>query len=85
MNPWLWADIAFVTAIIPCAVVILRARRITDCLVAAQMAAMLGTLALMCLAEGTHRPSFYVLSLALALISFPATLLFAHFIEMWWR
>jgi len=84
MNPWLWADIVCVALMIPCGLVILRGARLTDCLVAGQMASMLAVLALMFLAEGTHRPSFYELSLALALLSFPATLLFAHFLEMWW-
>lgn len=85
MKIWLAADIALLLALAPCAFVILRGRHLTDCMVALQFGGVLMTLALMILAQAMHRPSFYDLSLALALLSFPAALLFAHFVETWLR
>lgn len=85
MNIWLAAGIAMLLTLIPCVVVMLHARRLTDCMVALQLAGVVAVLALMILAQAMHRPSFYDLALALALLSFPSALMFAHFLEVWLR
>lgn len=83
MKAWLSADIALLVAMIPCAVFLFRAKRLTDCLVALQMMGIIAVLALLVLAQAMQRPSFYDLSLTLALLSFPAGLMYAHFVESW--
>ena len=85
MNTWLGADAALVLAALFCAVIILRGRRLTDCMVALQMGGVIIVLALLALAQAMGRPSFLDLALALALLSFPGALLFAHFVERWLR
>ncbi|HEY5037097.1 MAG TPA: monovalent cation/H+ antiporter complex subunit F [Chthoniobacterales bacterium] len=82
MNLWLWAAFALALGFLPCGWVIVRGKNI-DGLVALQMATGLTTLALLLIAQGMHRPSFFDLALALALLSVPSTLLFAHFFERW--
>ncbi|HEX3818042.1 MAG TPA: monovalent cation/H+ antiporter complex subunit F [Chthoniobacterales bacterium] len=82
MNFWLWAALVMVLGFVPCGWVILRGKNIEG-LVALQMATGLATLALLLIAQGLHRPSFFDLALALALLGVPSTLLFAHFFERW--
>ncbi|HVM49067.1 MAG TPA: monovalent cation/H+ antiporter complex subunit F [Candidatus Acidoferrum sp.] len=85
MNLWLGADAALLLATWICAAVILRGRRLSDCLPALQMAGVILVLALVALSQAMARPSFLDLALALAVLSFPAALLFAHFVERWLR
>lgn len=82
MNLWLWTATAFALGALPCGWVILRGKTM-ESLVAVQAATALIVLALLLVAQGLHRPSFYDLSLALALLGLPASLLFAHFFERW--
>ncbi|HEY1582901.1 MAG TPA: monovalent cation/H+ antiporter complex subunit F [Chthoniobacterales bacterium] len=82
MNLWLWAALFLALGSVPCGWVILRAE-LTDALVALQFATVLGTLALLLIAQGLQRPSFFDIALTLALLGFPATLLFSHFFERW--
>jgi multicomponent Na+:H+ antiporter subunit F len=85
MNTWLGADAALVLTALFCAAVIMRGRRLSDCMVALQMVGVIMALALLALAQAMARPSFLDLALALALLSFPGALLFAHFVERWLR
>lgn len=85
MTIWLTAEIALLVAMLLCGVSIFRGRRVVELFVSMQLAGVLAVLALMILAEAMHRPSFYDLSLALALLSFPGALVFSHFVEMWLR
>ena len=85
MTMWLAGVIGLLLAGLVCAGIILRARSLSDCLVALQMAGLVFTLALLSLAQGMSRPSFFDLALAVALLSFPAALLFAHCVERWLR
>jgi multicomponent Na+:H+ antiporter subunit F len=85
MTLWLCADAALILAALACMLVILRARRLSDCLAAMQLGGLILVLALLCLSQAMARPSFLDLALALALLSFPGTLLFAHFVERWLR
>ncbi|MFN2475002.1 MAG: monovalent cation/H+ antiporter complex subunit F [Chthoniobacterales bacterium] len=82
MNMWLVAALVLVLAVVPCGVVLWRAP-LADCLVALQFATGLSVLVLTLVAIGLHRPSFLDIALTLALLSYPASLLFAHFIERW--
>ncbi|HVU99730.1 MAG TPA: monovalent cation/H+ antiporter complex subunit F [Verrucomicrobiae bacterium] len=85
MNPWFAADIALMLAIAVCAVVALRGKGLTESFVALQMAGWLSALALLVMAQAMHRPSFYDLALTVAVLAFPSALMFAHFVERWFR
>jgi multicomponent Na+:H+ antiporter subunit F len=52
-------------------------------LIGLEMAGMIISLLLVLLAEGMHRPPFYDLALAVALLSFGGGLVFARFLERW--
>jgi multisubunit Na+/H+ antiporter MnhF subunit len=82
MNLWLWAALALVLALVPCGWVLARAE-VVEGVVALQAATGISTLALLLVAQGLGRPSFYDLSLAMALLGFPCAILFAHFFERW--
>lgn len=82
MNPWLIAATALVVGLIPCGWVIVRGRTM-DRLVAVELAGMLTGLTIVLLAEGFDRNSLYDLALALTLLSFASTLVFAHVLERW--
>ncbi len=82
MNLWLIAALAILLVVIPCGFVLIRAP-VMDAVVALQFATGAGVLALVLIAIGLGRPSFLDIALTLALLSYPATLLFAHFLERW--
>ena len=82
MNVWLIAASILLLGLIPYGVVCLTAP-VVDRLVALQMASVMGTLILLLLAEGFHRPSYVDLALSLALLSFAGGLTFARFLERW--
>jgi multisubunit Na+/H+ antiporter MnhF subunit len=82
MNIWFWSALGLLIGFIPCGWVVARARSM-DALVALQMAAGNCALILLLLAQGMGRPSFFDIALAFALLTYPATLLFAHFFERW--
>ncbi len=85
MSIWLWADITLLLGLVPCVLVILQSPHVADWMVALEMAGLLIVLGLLLLAQAMSRPSFFDLSLALALLSFPTGLMAAHFIERWFR
>jgi multisubunit Na+/H+ antiporter MnhF subunit len=82
MNIWLWASLGLVVALVPCGWVLCRAE-VMDGVVALQAATGISALALLLIAQGLERPSFYDISLAMVLLGFPSTILFAHFFERW--
>jgi multisubunit Na+/H+ antiporter MnhF subunit len=82
MNMWFAGTIAFVLITVPCTIFLLRAPLI-DALVALQFSTGACVLALTVLAMGLNRPSFLDIGLTLAILSYPATMLFAHFFERW--
>ena len=82
MNIWLASTIAFVLITVPCTILLVRAPLI-DALVALQFGTGACVLALTVLAVGLNRPSFLDIGLTLAVLSYPASLLFAHFFERW--
>ncbi len=83
MSVWLWIDIALLLGVVPCALLILYSSEMGDWAVAAQMGGLIAVIALLVLAQAMRRPSFYDLAVALALLSYPVGLMFAHFIERW--
>jgi multisubunit Na+/H+ antiporter MnhF subunit len=82
MNLWLIAALALVLAVLPCGFVLSRGA-IMDRLVALQLATGICTLTLVLVAPGLNRPSFLDMGLTLALLGYPASLLFARFLELW--
>ncbi len=82
MNLWFAASLVLMAGLVPCAVVALRGRTI-DALVALQIATALTILVLLLIEQGLQRQSFFDVSLALAVLSFPSTLLFARVYRRW--
>lgn len=82
MNAWLIAATVLMFGLVPCGLVCIRGDTI-DRLVALELAGILSIILTVMLAEGLARPSLYDLALALALLSFPAMMVFAHFLERW--
>lgn len=82
LNPWLIAAGVLAAGLIPCGVVIAR-KSLADGLAALQLAGILTTLAALLMAAGFHRPIVADIPMALAVLSYPSSLLFAHFLERW--
>ena len=82
MNVWLIAALALILGLVPCGIVVFREPPM-DRLVALELASVLSSLVLLLLAQGFHRPPFFDLALALALLSFAGGLVFARFFERW--
>jgi multisubunit Na+/H+ antiporter MnhF subunit len=82
MNIWFGSTIAFVLITMPCLILLIRLPLI-DALVVLQFGTGACVLALTVLAIALNRPSFLDIALTLAMLSYPASLLFAHFFERW--
>lgn len=82
MNIWLVAALALILGLIPCGMVAFREAPM-DRLVGLELASVIVCLVLLLLAQGLHRPPFFDLALALALLSFAGGLVFARFLERW--
>jgi len=82
LNMGLVAAMALLVALVPCLVVILRARMASG-LAAFQLAGTVTILAVLLLAVGFHRTIVADIPVALAVLSFPSSILFAHFLERW--
>ena len=80
MNAWLAAATALLAGIVPCGALAVRGSRL-DALVALELATTLTTLALVLLAEGYGRSSYYSVALALAGLGFVGNLVFVRFME----
>ena len=78
MNVWLIGATVLIWALVPCALVCLRAPRL-DAVVALECAGSLVTLVLMLLAEGFDRSSYFTLPLVAAALVCVNGLLFARF------
>jgi multisubunit Na+/H+ antiporter MnhF subunit len=79
VNVWTLGATASLLGFAPLMWVLIRTTRI-EALVAVQAAQGLGTLTLLLLAEGFHRSTYFVLPLALSILSFAGTLVFARFL-----
>ncbi len=82
MNVWLIATGVLLAALLPCAIVAFRGAAM-DRLIAVELAGTITTLLILTLAQGLGRPSIFDLALALAALSVPGTLVYAHFLERW--
>jgi multicomponent Na+:H+ antiporter subunit F len=82
VNVWLIAALALILGLIPIGFVVFREPPM-DRLVALELASVISSLVLLLLAQGFHRPPFFDLALALALLSFAGGLVFARFFERW--
>jgi multisubunit Na+/H+ antiporter MnhF subunit len=82
MNTWIAAAIALTFGLGLCGFAISRSPTM-DRLPALQVASTVTVLILLLIARGFSQSSFCDLSLALALMSVPTGLLFAHFYERW--
>lgn len=82
MSVWLLASAALMLGILPCVLLALRGT-VADRLIALELASVFTVLALLTFEQGEQRQSFYDLSLALAVLSFPSSLLFAQMFRRW--
>jgi len=82
VNVWIGAGTALLVGLLPCLVVCLRAP-IMDAVVALELTGVVVTLVLLVLAEGFDRPSYMVLPLVLAVLSFAGSLVYVRFLERW--
>ena len=80
MNAWLACAVVLLACVVPCGWVVLRAQYM-DALVALELATTLVTVALVLLAEGFHRSSYFVLGLTAAALGFVGNLVFVRFLE----
>ena len=83
MNLWLIGATALLAGLGPCLLVALRAP-LLDALVAAELAGTVTTIALVLLAEGYHRSSYFTLPIALAVLTFVGGLAFVRFLGGRW-
>lgn len=82
MSVWLATSFALLLCLIPCAVGVLR-ESAAHRLIWLEAATVLGVLILLTAEQGQGRQSFFDVSLALAVLAVPSTLLFARFYERW--
>lgn len=81
-TAWLVTALVLLVAVAPPLVVCMRGDP-PDRLVGLEMLSALESLLLVTLAHGFHKDFLYDLALALALLSFGASLVFARFLERW--
>ncbi len=82
MNLWFVASLCLLIGMLPCIVVAARGRTI-DALIAMQIATALTVVVLLLVEEGLQRQTFFDVSLALAVLGLPSTLLFARVYRRW--
>jgi multicomponent Na+:H+ antiporter subunit F len=83
VNLWLIGATALLAGLGPCLLVALRAP-LLDALIAAELAATVSTVALLLLAEGYHRSSYFTLPIVLAVLAFVGGLAFVRFLGERW-
>jgi len=80
VNAYQLAATALALGIAPCALVCARSRPV-DGLVALALAGVLATLALLCLAEGYHRGTYFTVALVCAVLSWVGGLVVSRFLS----
>jgi multicomponent Na+:H+ antiporter subunit F len=80
VNVWLIGATILLAALLPCGVVLIRASTL-DALVALELVATLATVALLLLAEGYHRSSYFAVPIVLAFLNFAGALIFVRFLS----
>jgi multisubunit Na+/H+ antiporter MnhF subunit len=82
MNVWFLASAALMLGLLPCVLLAMRGN-VVDRIVALQLAGVFAVLTLLTFEQGEQRQSFFDLSLALAVLTFPASLLVAQVFRRW--
>jgi multisubunit Na+/H+ antiporter MnhF subunit len=82
MSVWLLASVALLLGLLPCVLLAMRGN-VVDRIVALQLGGVLAVLALLTFEQGEQRQSFFDVSLALAVLTFPASLLVAQVFRRW--
>ena len=82
MSVWLLASAALLLGLLPCVLLATRGN-VVDRIVALQLGGVLAVLALLTFEQGEQRQSFFDVSLALAVLTFPASLLVAQVFRRW--
>jgi multisubunit Na+/H+ antiporter MnhF subunit len=82
MNVWLIASAALLLCLVPCAIGVVRGT-VADRIIALQAATLVSILTLLAIEEGLQRQSFFDLSLAMAVLAIPSSLLFARWYRRW--
>jgi multisubunit Na+/H+ antiporter MnhF subunit len=82
MNIWLMAALALMASLVICLIRCLRGATL-DRLTGLETCGLIETEILLLLSEAFHRPSFYDLALAMALLALAGGLVFVHFLERW--
>ncbi len=82
MSVWLIATVALALGVLPCVLLAMRGN-VVDRIVAMELAGVLTVLALLTFEQGEQRQSFFDVSLALAVLAFPANLLIAQVFRRW--
>ena len=82
MNAFTVAATALLAGLVPLGAVAVR-RRAIDGLVALEASGALMVLALLCLAEGFHRSTYYDVAVIAALMSWIGGLVFTRFLGRW--
>lgn len=82
MNWFMLAAVGLLACYVPCCLTASR-RRTMDRIAGLQAAVIISVLEIMVMSEALSQPSFIDLALAMALLSFPATLVFAYIMERW--
>ena len=77
MNVWLTGATVLLAALLPCGFVLIRAA-ILDALVALELVTALTTVALVLLAEGYHRSSYFAVPIVLAFLNVVGALIFVR-------
>ena len=75
MNVWLTGATVLLAALLPCGFVLVRAA-ILDALVALELVTTLTTVALVLLAEGYHRSSYFAVPIVLAFLNVVGAVIF---------
>jgi multisubunit Na+/H+ antiporter MnhF subunit len=79
VNVWLIGATVLLVALVPCGIVLLRGD-ILEALVALDLTGTVVAMALLLIAEGFHRNSYYTLPIVLAFTNFVGVLIFVRFL-----
>jgi multisubunit Na+/H+ antiporter MnhF subunit len=82
LNIWGIAALLLLLGLIPCGVDMLRGKTMPR-LVALELASCVTALILVVLAQQSKEASFYDVAIAFVVLSWPAGVVFAHFLERW--
>ncbi|HVX87257.1 MAG TPA: monovalent cation/H+ antiporter complex subunit F [Phycisphaerae bacterium] len=82
MNVWLWCAWVVLLALLPAGWMAFRGP-VEERLAGLELASSVAIVALMMMAQGVARSSFFDIALALTLLSFGGGMVFARFVQRW--